>query len=120
MSEINVSNSTRSLAVSPEGDLVAVTDQGHAQLLLFDVAASRLAVVPRDELGDAPAGVAIAGEEIWVTVPLRKIALAYARDGRPLRAVELPDCEAASLLDQLTPVLTYDDPDRIDRACNPE
>src|SRR5512132_1680335 len=30
------------VAVSPEGDLVAVTDQGHAQLLLFDVAASKL------------------------------------------------------------------------------
>src|SRR5512144_2390977 len=81
------------VAVSPEGDLVAVTDQGHAQLLLLDVAASRLAAVPRAALGDAPAGVAIAGEEVWVTVPLRKIALAYARDGSPRRAVDLGDCE---------------------------
>jgi DNA-binding beta-propeller fold protein YncE len=81
------------VAVSPEGDLVAVTDQGHAQLVLFDVAASRLAVVPRDALGDAPAGVAIAGEEVWVTVPLRRLALAYGRDGSPRRSVDLGDCE---------------------------
>jgi DNA-binding beta-propeller fold protein YncE len=81
------------VAVSPAGDLVAVTDQGLAQVFVFDLAGSRLARIEKEALGEAPGGVAIAGDEIWVTVPLRKLALAFGRDGRRLRAVELADCE---------------------------
>ncbi|HET8540035.1 MAG TPA: hypothetical protein VFL83_09215 [Anaeromyxobacter sp.] len=81
------------VAVSPEGDLLAVTDQGHGQLLLFDLAAGRMHAIPRDALGEAPAGVAIHAGEVWVTVPQRKVALSYGRDGRPRRSVDLGDCE---------------------------
>jgi DNA-binding beta-propeller fold protein YncE len=81
------------VAVSPEGDLVAVTDQGLVQVLVFDLAAGRMRVISRDVLGEAPGGVAIAAGEIWVTVPARKVALAWSREGRPLRAIELADCE---------------------------
>lgn len=81
------------VAVSPAGDLLAVTDQGHGQLLVLDLAANRATAVTRDVLGDAPAGVAIRGAEVWVTVPQRRVALAFGRDGKPLRAIELPDCE---------------------------
>jgi len=81
------------VAVSSEGDLVAVTDQGHGHVLLFDLAANAMHAVPRDELGDAPAGVAIHAGEVWVVVPQRRVALAYGRDGRPLRSVDLSDCE---------------------------
>lgn len=81
------------VAVSPAGDLLAVTDQGHGLLLVFDLAADRLHAVTRDALGDAPAGVAIHGGQVWVTVPGRRVALAYARDGKPVRAIALEDCE---------------------------
>jgi len=81
------------VAVSPEGDLLAVSDQGTTQLLIFDRAASRLHVVTRDQLGDAPGGVAIEGGRVWVVVPQQKVALAFERDGRPARSLELPDCE---------------------------
>ena len=81
------------VAVSPDGGLLAVSDQGHAQLFIFDLAANRLRTVEREGLGDAPAGVAIHRDEVWVTVPPRKVALSYARDGRPLRSIELDDCE---------------------------
>lgn len=81
------------VAVSPEGDLVAVSDQGLAQLFIFDLAADRLQTITREVLGDAPAGVAIHKGEVWVTVPQRKIALSFGRDGRPLRSIELADCE---------------------------
>lgn len=81
------------VAVSPGGDLLAVSDQGLNQLLVFDMAASRLATIGRDELGEAPGGVAIDGETVWVVIPLRRVALAYGRGGRPLRSLELPDCE---------------------------
>jgi DNA-binding beta-propeller fold protein YncE len=81
------------VAVSPEGDLVAVSDQGLGQVLLFDLAADRLHTITRDELGDAPAGVAVAGPRVWVVVPQRKVVLAFSRQGALLRAIELPDCE---------------------------
>ncbi len=81
------------VAVSPEGDLVAVSDQGHARLFIFDLAANQLHTVDREGLGEAPAGVAVHDGQVWVTVPQRKIALSYARDGRPLRAIGLDDCE---------------------------
>jgi sugar lactone lactonase YvrE len=73
--------------------VVAVTDQGLVQVLIFDLRAGALHVVGREELVEAPGGVAVDGDRVWVVVPKRKVALAYARDGRPLRAVELPDCE---------------------------
>jgi sugar lactone lactonase YvrE len=81
------------VAVSPAGDLLAVSDQGLNQLLIFDLAAGRLHTVTREELGEAPGGVAIEGDRVWVVVPLRKVALAWGRDGRPARSLELPDCE---------------------------
>jgi DNA-binding beta-propeller fold protein YncE len=81
------------VAVSPEGDLVAVTDQGHMQLMIFDVATSRLRVVKRDELGEAPGGVVVSGDEVWATVPQRRVVLAFGRDGKQRRAFELADCE---------------------------
>jgi DNA-binding beta-propeller fold protein YncE len=81
------------VAVSRDGDLVAVTDQGLVQVLLFDLTAGALHVIGRDELVEPPAGVAVEGDRVWVVIPKRKIALAYARDGRPLRAIELGDCE---------------------------
>jgi DNA-binding beta-propeller fold protein YncE len=81
------------VAVSPDGDLVAVTDQGLVQVLVFDVTASKFHVIPREVLGEAPAGIAIAGDEIWVTVPARKLALSWGRDGAPRRSIELADCE---------------------------
>jgi DNA-binding beta-propeller fold protein YncE len=81
------------VAVSREGDLLAVSDQGLGQLLIFDRAASRLHVVGREQLGDAPGGVAIEGGRVWVVVPQQRVALAFERDGRPARSLELPDCE---------------------------
>jgi len=81
------------VAASPEGDLVAVSDQGLGQLFLFDLAHDRLRSIPRDELGDAPAGVAIAGDLVWVVVPQRKAVLAFSREGRQARALDLSDCE---------------------------
>jgi DNA-binding beta-propeller fold protein YncE len=81
------------VAVSPEGDLVAVGDQGLGQVLLFDLASGRLRVVGHDELGDAPAGVAIEGPRVWVVVPQRKAALAFSREGRLLRTLDLSDCD---------------------------
>lgn len=81
------------VAVSPDGDLVAVTDQGLVQVLIFDLAAGRLRVISREVLGEAPGGVAIAGEEIWITVPARRIALSWGRDGKPRRSIDLGDCE---------------------------
>jgi len=81
------------VAVSPAGDLVAVSDQGLGQLFLFDLAGDQVRTISRDDLGDAPGGVAIEGPRVWVVVPGRKMLLAYSRDGKPLRAIELPDCE---------------------------
>jgi sugar lactone lactonase YvrE len=38
-------------------------------------------------------GIAIAGEEIWAVMPERKVAMAFNRRGKPLRSIELADCE---------------------------
>lgn len=81
------------VAVSPQGDLLAVTDQGLNQVLIFDLAANRVHQITRDDLGDAPGGVALDGDTVWVTVPGRKVALAYGRDGSPRRSIDLADCE---------------------------
>jgi len=82
------------VAVSSDGELLAVSDQGLQQLLIFDLAASTLRVVEREELGDSPAGVAIeGGRTVWVVIPQRKVALAYDREGRPVRSLELEDCD---------------------------
>ncbi len=81
------------VAVSPDGDLVVVSDQGLGQVLLFDLEADRLHTITRDQLGDAPAGVALEGPRVWVVVPQRKAVLAFSRQGKLLRVIELPDCE---------------------------
>jgi len=81
------------VAVAPEGDLVAVSDQGLNQLLIFDLAASRVHTVPREVLGEAPGAVAVEGGRVWVTVPMIRQLLAFGRDGSPVRSIELEDCE---------------------------
>lgn len=81
------------VAVSRKGDLVAVSDQGLAQVLVFDLAAGTMATIAREDLAEPPGGVAVEGDRVWVVVPKRKVALAYARDGKPLRALDLADCE---------------------------
>jgi len=81
------------VAVSPKGDVVAVSDQGLAQVLLWDLAANKMTTIAREDLAEPPGGIAMEGDKVWVVVPKRKVALSYARDGKPLRAIELPDCE---------------------------
>jgi len=81
------------VAVAPAGDLVAVSDQGLGQLFLFDLAADQVRTVSREDLGDAPGGVAVEGPRVWVVIPQLKTVLAFTRDGRRERAFELPDCE---------------------------
>lgn len=81
------------VAVSPAGDLVVVGDQGLGQVLIFDLRSGEVRTIGRDELGDAPAGVAVEGPRVWVVLPQRRAALAFSREGRPLRAIDLPDCE---------------------------
>jgi len=81
------------VAVSQEGDLLAVTDQAIGALFLFDLQGNALETVQKEVLGGAPLGVAIAGAEVWTVVPERKVALAFDRKGRALRSVDLSDCE---------------------------
>ena len=81
------------VAVSAQGDLVAVSDQGLAQVFIFDLAAGSMVTIAREDLAEPPGGIAIEGDRVWVVVPKRKVALAFARNGKPLRALELPDCE---------------------------
>jgi DNA-binding beta-propeller fold protein YncE len=81
------------VAVTAKGDLLAVSDQALGSLFLFDFAAGELHMVPREALGGAPLGVALAGEAVWVVVPDRKAALSFDRAGRPLASIELTDCE---------------------------
>ena len=81
------------VAVTPSGDLLAVSDQAIGSLFLFDFAAGELRTVPREALGGPPMGVAIAGQAIWVVVPDRKAALSFDRNAKPLAALELTDCE---------------------------
>jgi hypothetical protein len=79
------------VAVSPEGDLVAVSDQGLDSAADLRPAAGKLHTVSRDDLGERRR-VALEGDRVWVIVPQRK-GLAYGRDGRPQRTIELGDCE---------------------------
>jgi sugar lactone lactonase YvrE len=81
------------VAVAPAGDFLAVSDQGLGQVMLFDLAGGRLRILGRDELGELPAGVAVEGALVWVVVPQRKAALAFSREGKLQRAIDLPDCE---------------------------
>lgn len=81
------------VAVTADGQLVAVTDQALAQLFLFDLAAGEVRTVGKDSLGGAPVGVALEGDAAWVVVPARKVALHYGRRGEPLRSLALEDCE---------------------------
>ncbi len=81
------------VAVSPEGDLVAVSDQGLGQVLIFDLASGDLRILGQGELADTPAGVAIEGPRIWVVLPQRKAVLAFSREGQLVRSLDLPDCE---------------------------
>lgn len=81
------------VAASAQGDVVAVSDQGLSQLLIFDLAAGTMSAIQREDLVEPPGAVAMEGDKVWVVVPKRKIALSYARNGKPLRALELPDCD---------------------------
>ncbi|MFL5290211.1 MAG: hypothetical protein ACJ79U_01720, partial [Myxococcales bacterium] len=75
------------VAVTPSGDLLAVSDQAIGSLFLFDFKAGQLRTVPKEALGGPPMGVAIAGEAVWVVVPERKAALSFDRAARPLAAI---------------------------------
>lgn len=81
------------IAVTPAGDLLAVTDQALAQLFLFDFRDGEVRTVPTQTLGGAPVGVAMEGETTWVVVPSRKAALQFSRKGQSLRIINLDDCE---------------------------
>jgi len=81
------------VAVTAEGDLLAVTDQALGGLFLFDLRNNELRTVPRDALGAPPLGVAVAGDAIWTVVPDRHVALSFSRLGQPLRSLDLRDCE---------------------------
>jgi len=81
------------VAVTPSGDLIAVTDQALGALFLFDLGANELRTVPKEVLGGPPLGIAIAGEAIWVVVPERRAALAFDRKGAPRASIELTDCD---------------------------
>src|SRR5207248_9172557 len=50
------------VAVTPKGDLLAVSDQAIGSLFLFDFAADELRTVPPDALGGPPIAGAFAGE----------------------------------------------------------
>lgn len=81
------------VAVTPSGDLLAVSDQAIGSLFLFDFKAGELKTVPKEALGGPPMGVAVAGEAVWVVVPERKAALSFDRAARPLASIELTDCD---------------------------
>lgn len=81
------------VAVTREGDLLAVTDQALGGLFLFDLKNSALRTIPRDALGAPPLGVTIAGDAVWAVVPERRVALAFSREGKPLRSMDLSDCD---------------------------
>ncbi|MBI3182926.1 MAG: hypothetical protein HYZ28_12385 [Myxococcales bacterium] len=81
------------VAVTPDGDLVAVTDQGLGQVFLFDMLESAVRTLTKETLGGEPVGVAFENETVWVAVPSRKALLAFDRKAKPLRAIELPDVE---------------------------
>lgn len=81
------------VAVTPGGEVVAVTDQALGQVFIFDLEHDEVRTVPKDALGGAPVGVAFEGDRPWVVVPSAKVALHFARDGRPLRRIELAECE---------------------------
>jgi len=81
------------VAVTSEGDLLAVTDQALSELFLFDFAAREVRTVPASVLGGAPVGVALEGEKAWVMVPARRAALQFSRKGELLRAIDFADCD---------------------------
>ncbi len=81
------------VAVTPKGDLLAVTDQALGSIFLFDFTTGEVRTVARELLGGAPVGIAIAGDAVWAVVPDRKIAMAFDRQGKPLRSIDLADCE---------------------------
>ncbi|MFZ5445486.1 MAG: SBBP repeat-containing protein [Myxococcota bacterium] len=81
------------VAVTGEGDLVAVTDQALGQLFLFDFAASEVRTVAKETLGGAPVGVSLEGDTAWVVVPARRAALSFSRRGEARRLISLDDCE---------------------------
>lgn len=81
------------VAVTKGGEVVAVTDQGLSQLFLFDVEKGSVQRVEKEALGGIPVGVAMEGDAAWVVIPQLKAALKFGRDGKPLRRVDLPECE---------------------------
>ncbi len=81
------------VAVSRDGRLLAVTDQGLSKLFLFDLGSGALRVVDKEQLGGTPIGVAVDEERVWVVVPERRAALAFGPAGEPLQSLALDDCE---------------------------
>lgn len=81
------------VGVTPEGDVLAVSDQGIGVLFIFDMKSNQVQMVPQEALGGAPVGVSMQGELVWTVVPERKRALSFNRAGEPQRALELPDTE---------------------------
>ncbi len=81
------------VAVTPGGELLAVTDQALAQLFLFDLERDEVRVVQKEALGGPPVGVAMEGEHAFAVVPSTKMLLGFTRDGAPLRSLPLDDCE---------------------------
>lgn len=81
------------VAVTPDGELVAVTDQALGQLFLFDLPTGQVHTTPKDSLGGAPVGVALERDTVWVVVPSRKQAVQFSRRGEPLKRWPLEDCE---------------------------
>ena len=81
------------VAVTREGDLLAVTDQALGGLFLFDFKDNALRTIPRDALDAPPLGVAMAGDVVWTVIPDRRVALSFSRLGKPLRSLDLSDCE---------------------------
>lgn len=81
------------VAVTPGGEVVAVTDQALAQLFLFDVERGSVAVVDKEALGGAPVGVAMEADHAFVVVPSTRMLLGFGRDGAPYRSLSFEDCE---------------------------
>lgn len=81
------------VAVTPSGDVLAVTDQALAQLFIFDLERNEVQAVAKESLGGVPVGVALEGDRPWVVVPSERAALNFTRAGAPLRRLALPECE---------------------------
>lgn len=81
------------VAVTPGGEVLAVTDQALAEVFVFDLERDRVAVVEKDALGGPPVGVAMEGDHPFVIVPATRMLLGFRRDGSPYRSLSFEDCE---------------------------